>query len=73
MLLFPQTIRDFANLFVAMQGKRHKADYDPAEQFYKSSVMNDINIVASSITQFNSAPIKDRRAFAAHVLFKQRA
>jgi hypothetical protein len=72
MSLFPQAIRNFANLFVALQGKRHSADYDPAARLYKSSVLNDIDIVDNSITQFNSAPIKDRRAFAAHVLFKQR-
>jgi hypothetical protein len=58
--------------FVAMQGKRHKADYDPMQRFYKSTVQFDVNIAENSIRQLNSTPINDRRAFAAHVLFKQK-
>jgi uncharacterized protein (UPF0332 family) len=67
---FPVEIQDFANLFRTMQEKRHKADYDPLEKAYKSEVLVDIDQVQASIERFGLAPLKDRRAFAALVLFK---
>ena len=69
---FPREIEDFGNVFVTMQEKRHKADYDPAARFYKSSVIQDINAAEQAIKGFDAADIKDRRAFAAYVLFKTR-
>ena len=68
---FPQEIQNFANQFVEMQVKRHIADYDPDEKFYKSAVSIDLVITGITIDKFNGAPLKDRRAFAAFVLFKQ--
>jgi len=68
---FPQDIQDFANHFVQMQIKRHNADYDPDEKFYKSAVTLDLFITDLIIHAFNRVPIKDRRAFAAFVLLKQ--
>ncbi len=68
---FPNTIQDFANMFVAMQDKRHKADYDPDEKVFKSAVEADIRAVESVIDGFEKAPQKDRRAFVALVLLKQ--
>jgi len=38
MTQFPPSIQDFANMFVQMQEKRHRADYDPTDFHYKSSV-----------------------------------
>jgi hypothetical protein len=70
---FPNEIQDFANQFTAMQAKRHKADYDPNEKAYKTAVLLDIDTVEDTIKKFNSAPLKDRRAFAAFVLFKHRS
>lgn len=67
---FPAEIQDFANLFISMQEKRHKADYDPTERAYKSSVLLDIDQAQLAIKRFEAAPLKDRRAFAAWVLFK---
>jgi hypothetical protein len=69
---FPQEIQDFANMFVTMQEKRHKADYDPNEKAFKSAVLLDIAQAEIVMEGFTSAPIKDRRAFAALVLFKPR-
>ena len=69
---FPKDIEDFANAFVTMQAKRHKADYDPMERFFKSSVKQDIADVKNVIERFEKAPIKHRRAFAAYVLLKTR-
>jgi hypothetical protein len=69
---FPQDIQDFANQFIVMQGKRHQADYDPLEKVYKSTVRSDIGIVKNVLERFSRVPVKDRRAFAAHVSFKVR-
>ena len=71
---FPKEIEDFANQFVMMQAKRHQADYDPdpSMKFYKSSVLQDISDVEAVIDRFESVSRKDRRAFAAFVLFKRR-
>lgn len=69
---FPKDIEDFANAFITMQAKRHKADYDPSEKFYKSSVRQDIANVRGVIVGFQKSSVMDRRAFAAYVLFKTR-
>lgn len=69
---FPKNIEDFANTFVSLQEKRHLADYDPFSQFTKLGVKSDISATRDAIERFQSTPIKDRRAFAAFVLFKNR-
>ena len=69
---FPAEIREFAELFVEMQRERHKADYNPSAHFEKLRVLSDINRVEKAIQGFESASEKDRRAFAALVLFKPR-
>lgn len=69
---FPKAIEDFANNFVALQEKRHAADYDPSVKLTKSEVIADIAAAQEAITQFQREQAKDRRAFAAHVLFKKR-
>lgn len=69
---FPKDIEDFANTFVSLQRKRHSADYDPFSQFTKLEVKSDISATRDTIERFQSTPIKDRRAFAAFVLFKSR-
>jgi hypothetical protein len=68
---FPKKIQDFAGMFVTMQEKRHKADYDPKAKARKSEVATDIDAVEGVIEDFESASTKDRRAFAAFVLFRQ--
>lgn len=72
MAKFPKPIQDFANSFVAMQEKRHAADYDPSVRLTKSEVIADIALAKEAINEFQKAGIKDRRAFAAHILFKKR-
>jgi len=42
------------------------------ERVYKSSVNNSIGIAENLIDRFARVSLKDRRAFAAHVLFKAR-
>ena len=69
---FPQEIQDFANQFVAMQTNRHEADYNPTGSYFKSAVMAHIATTERAIKDFGKATVKDRRAFAAWVLFKVR-
>lgn len=69
---FPDEIIDFAAGYVSMQSKRHDADYDPNTKMYKADVLNDVTIVETLITKFQRVSKKDRRAFAAHILFKPR-
>lgn len=69
---FPKSIEDFANSFVAMQSKRHAADYDPTVKLIKSEVVQDIASAERTIRAFGVEGAKDRRAFCAFVLFKRR-
>jgi len=73
MSTFQREIEDFANMFVAMQIKRHAADYDPVGSYAKSAVLQDIDDAEAVVREFQAVPIRDRRAFAANVLFKSRA
>ena len=66
---FPGAIQAFANVFVAMQGRRHDADYAPDVTFTKAEVVRDIARAADAISSFSSVNLTDRRAFAVHVLF----
>lgn len=68
----PQAIQDFANVFAALQEKRHSADYDPTYRSTKSAVAVDINQAEVVIKGFQAAPARDRRAFVAIVMFKTR-
>lgn len=69
---FPREIQDFAHAFVEMQIKRHQADYDPNEKFFKSAVLVDIGLIELIIQSFKRAALKDKRAFAVLVLLKSR-
>jgi hypothetical protein len=70
---FPKEIEDFANAFVAMQTKRHDADYSPQALFVKSDVQTDIDTVENVIRSFRTAHVRDRRAFCAYVLLRNRS
>lgn len=69
---FPKEIDDFAGKFVEMQIKRHLADYDPYARFRKSEVTQDIDDVEAVINKYKSVSTKDRRAFCAFALLKNR-
>jgi len=69
---FPKEIQDFASVFVAMQKKRHMADYDPHVRITRSEVIADLVIVENAIKLFGKAKERDRRAFAALIMFKMR-
>jgi hypothetical protein len=70
MAKFPMEIRQFAEKFTQMQHKRHEADYDPYARLPKTGVLADIAEAEIAIANFLKAPAKDRRAFAAWVLFR---
>jgi len=55
-----------------MQAQRHMADYDPMEQFSRSSVAQLLEETKSAITEFETVDNDDRRAFAVFVLFDLR-
>lgn len=70
---FPPGIRSFARTFVEFQEKRHSADYDPsALKLQRSEIYQAIKMAETAIEDFDRAALQDRRAFAAHVLLKQR-
>ena len=55
-------------MFVDLQKKRHRADYDPYAVFSKLEVVQGIQEAEKVIRDFVRAPRKDRRAFAVYVL-----
>ena len=69
---FSPQIRNFAEIFVAMQRKRHAADYDPSAHFKISDVISDIIRVGKAIRALNTADPEERKAFIALILFKTR-
>ena len=70
---FPQPIVDFANVFTEMQDKRHRADYHPSPSLIRSEVMADIEDCENAIERLESSELRDKRAFAAFILFARRA
>lgn len=69
----PSDVRDFAQLFVETQEDRHGADYDPMWRRDKSAIEDRLAEVGHVIRRFGAVRAEDRRAFAAHVLFRRRA
>ena len=70
---FTLEIQEFANSFVRMQDQRHQADYNPEARFSRRQVMKFIDEVERAIAGLNAVNNDQRRAFAIHVLFRQRA
>ena len=60
-----------STLFVDMQHKRHRADYDPLGRWHKSEVAEDIDAAEDIIARFERVPVQDQRAFAVYVLLQQ--
>ena len=69
---FPDSIRQFADVFLDLQAKRHQADYASSGNLPKRIVLQDIIAVADAITLFQQVPAKDRRAFAVYLLLNLR-
>lgn len=69
---FPAGIQHFADLFVNMQWKRHRADYAPEDNFPRLIVLKDISAVETAIARLQQVPAKERRAFAVYLLLSAR-
>ena len=68
----PIEIRNFASLFVDLQEKRHLADYGPVAVFCKSEVERFILDSRDVLREFEKADRRERKSFAAPVLFRSR-
>ncbi len=70
---FPVEVRNFAEVFVALQEARQDADYAQDTPAYEQSdVLGSITSAELAIGQFERAAVDARRGFIAHVLFRQR-
>ena len=67
---FPENVRGIAQLFVEAQERRHDADFDPGGEWFKSEVEDRIATARRAIREFEDADLRDRRAFAVHLLFR---
>ena len=70
---FPATIQAYAEAFVTLQEQRHRADYSPDRHFTKQESVEFAKLARSAVSAVGSAPIKDRRAFAIHILLSYRS
>lgn len=71
-LAFPQDLKDVADAFVELQKARHDADYDPLHRLTRAQAQAAVAQARDSITKLRAAPIADRRAFVALLLFGKR-
>jgi len=69
---FPDTILDFAETFIHLQELRHDADYNPLSVFTRSEVTTTISRAEEAVKRFIETAARNRRAFAAQVLFTAR-
>lgn len=69
----PSSIHRFARAIVAMQARRHSADYDPDTRFAKSDVAAFLETASRVIRDLQGATSAEKRALAIHVLFRERA
>ena len=71
-LNFPNTIKSCADAFVALQQKRHEADYDPDIRVLRANALDSIQLAEDAIRHLKSWSRRDRRAFAVQILMKKR-
>ncbi len=71
-LAFPSEIIHFADTFTRLQEQRHSADYDPTASYIRADVQLLITEAESAIRVFKKVSLRDRTAFAALVLLKNR-
>lgn len=65
-------VQEFADTFVALQIRRHEADYDPHVRFRKSEVQMEIIRAIEAIDRFEALPARVRAQFCAFALFRKR-
>ena len=69
---FAPPIQTFGRAFVDLQNWRHRADYDPNAEFSRPDAVRLIDRAEAAIMAFEAADPTERKAFAAHVLFRVR-
>ena len=69
---FSKPVTDFAEQFVLMQSEREKADYVPSAAFARFQVLYLVRESRRRMEAFNNVPRAERRAFAAHALWRAR-
>ena len=69
---FSRPLLDFALQFVFMQSERENADYNPNTEFSRFQVLQSIVESRQKIEAFNAVESLERRAFAAHALWRSR-
>ena len=69
----PSSIHRFAAAIVAMQARRHSADYDPDTRFAKGDVAAFLEMASRVIRDLQGATPAEKRALAIHVIFRERS
>lgn len=69
---FPTPLCEFGDTFYSLQEERHRADYDPSACYAKADVELLIQSARKAQADLAQSPARDRTAFAAMVLLKQR-
>jgi uncharacterized protein (UPF0332 family) len=69
---FEDAIKQFSNLTLALQSKRHEADYDPSKQLTSSDAILAVNLARTAIKAFERANPIDRQLFLTLLLFPPR-
>lgn len=76
MAQFPLAIRKIAELFICMQRRRHVGDYDPDPiqeyAFTRDKVLQFVEEVSRTISDFQDVNAGNRRAFSVFVLLRFR-
>ena len=70
--IFAPAIQNFGRVFTDLQNWRHLADYSPNAEFRRSQTLRIIDRAEAAIIAFEAADPTERKAFAAHVLFRVR-
>ena len=73
MASFPPEIKEFAQTFVEIQGRRNQADYNPLSDLTALDVGHIVNRAELAINLLASTPAAIQRAFAIAVLLRNRA
>lgn len=71
-LNFPNTIKSCADAFVALQQKRHNADYDPDYRVLRADALDAIQQAEDAIRDLKASSKRDRLALAVQILMKKR-
>ena len=72
MAQFAPEIRGFAEVFIGMQVDRQNAEYSPDGVYDRTIVTEQVETARQAIELLAAAPQPHRRAFALHVLLRQR-